>query len=542
MTAPTPPERPTLTLSKTATPAEGSAPASRSTPRNQAGASKGQTGNAWAKPQRQTNTPRANTLRLDGSGPASNTPKQPAKPAGAPARPFSQPKGAESRSTPRNQTGAYGSFNRQDNRPTGDAWGKPQRQDSAPRGGNNRFDAPAPSNHDSRPARAPAGRSTPQNQTRAYGSFNRQDNRPANDAWGKPQRQDSAPRGGNNRFDAPAPSNHDSRPARAPAGRSTPQNQTRAYGSFNRQDNRQADDAWGKPQRQGSAPRGSDRHFDAPAPRNSEYKRPAAQTPRQAPAASAEGVRLNKYLADQQWCSRREADQWIERGWVTINGKPVEMGQRVQEGDRVHVAAVAHEHQAQLSTIILHKPVGYVSGQAEDGHQPALVLITEQNQWQQGGLTQRKNPRSLMGFAPAGRLDIDSTGILILTQDGRMARHIIGEMSEVDKEYLVRVSYAAPDNQTISVDVQSHFPAEQLALLRHGLSLDGVELKPAEVDWQNPEQLRFVLREGKKRQIRRMCEQVGLHVTALKRVRIGQLALGMLPPGQWRYLGEHETI
>jgi 23S rRNA pseudouridine2604 synthase len=94
----------------------------------------------------------------------------------------------------------------------------------------------------------------------------------------------------------------------------------------------------------------------------------------------------------------------------------------------------------------------------------------------------------------------------------------------------------------VQTDVQSLFPAEQLALLCHGLSLDGQALKTALVEWQNPEQLRFVLTEGKKRQIRRMCEQVGLTVVGLKRVRIGRVKLGQLPVGQWRYLGRDETF
>jgi 23S rRNA pseudouridine2604 synthase len=143
----------------------------------------------------------------------------------------------------------------------------------------------------------------------------------------------------------------------------------------------------------------------------------------------------------------------------------------------------------------------------------------------------------LRGLAPAGRLDIDSTGLLVLTQDGRIARQLIGEDSSIEKEYLVRVSYGK-----VSTNVREAFPADQLDRLRHGLSLDGKPLKRAEVEWQNPEQLRFVLREGKKRQIRRMCELVGLKVTALKRVRMGQVRLGDLPVGKWRVLGENEAF
>jgi 23S rRNA pseudouridine2604 synthase len=94
----------------------------------------------------------------------------------------------------------------------------------------------------------------------------------------------------------------------------------------------------------------------------------------------------------------------------------------------------------------------------------------------------------------------------------------------------------------VATQVQAAFPAAQLARLRHGLSLDGQALKPAQVDWQNPEQLRFVLTEGKKRQIRRMCEQVGLKVVGLKRIRIGRVLLGQLPLGRWRYLAPQERF
>ena len=107
---------------------------------------------------------------------------------------------------------------------------------------------------------------------------------------------------------------------------------------------------------------------------------------------------------------------------------------------------------------------------------------------------------------------------------------------------MVRVQYGRRTAGEVQTDVQSLFPREQLGLLRHGLSLDGQALKPAMVDWQNPEQLRFVLTEGKKRQIRRMCELVGLKVIGLKRIRIGQIPLGNLPVGQWRHLGPNERF
>ena len=241
-------------------------------------------------------------------------------------------------------------------------------------------------------------------------------------------------------------------------------------------------------------------------------------------------VRLSKRMSEEGLASRREADEWIERGWVKVDGVVAILGQKVSPAQKITIEKRARAEQARRLTVLLHKPVGYVSGQAEDGYQPAVVLVTPESQWRGfGGAAPAKvQRRDLIGFAPAGRLDIDSTGLLILTQDGRIARQLIGEDSEVEKEYLVRV--------------EGRLPGDGMALLNHGLSLDGVQLKPAEVGWQNDDQLRFVLREGRKRQIRRMCEAVGLRVTGLKRVRIGRVRLSDLPVGQWRYLAPGERF
>lgn len=254
-------------------------------------------------------------------------------------------------------------------------------------------------------------------------------------------------------------------------------------------------------------------------------------------SAGPSTTRLNKRMAELGLCSRREADDWIARGWVRVNGQAAAIGLQVGPDARIEVDPRARGQQMQQVTILLHKPVGYVSGQAEDGYQPAAVLVQARSHWSGDPSRIRFSPAHLRGLAPAGRLDIDSTGLLVLTQDGRVARQLIGEDSAVDKEYLVRVSYGQ-----VVRDVQSAFPAAQLARLRHGLSLDGRALKPAGVEWQNPEQLRFVLTEGRKRQIRRMCELVGLKVVGLKRVRIGRVALGQLPMGSWRYLQPDERF
>lgn len=296
------------------------------------------------------------------------------------------------------------------------------------------------------------------------------------------------------------------------------------------------------PRQRTDAPRDAAARFQPDAPRPA--RAPRDLRPDLARVGNANGeVRLNKRMADLGLCSRREADEWIARGWVLVNGQPAVMGQPVPPDAQVEVLPQARHQQAGQVTILLHKPVGYVSGLPEDGHESAAVLIKPQSHWREDRGGRRFEAVHTRGLAPAGRLDIDSTGLLVLTQDGRVARTLIGEDSGVEKEYLVRVHWAPNGPKgagVVTQDVQAAFPRDRLALLRHGLSLDDQPLRPAQVDWQNPEQLRFVLKEGKKRQIRRMCEQVGLHVVGLKRIRIGSVVLGNLPVGQWRYLGADE--
>jgi len=242
-----------------------------------------------------------------------------------------------------------------------------------------------------------------------------------------------------------------------------------------------------------------------------------------------EHPRLSKRMGELGLCSRREAERWITSGWVKVDGVVVNtLGTRVSPGARIEIDEAAREHQSGQVTVLLHKPVGYVSGQAEDGYEPAIVLIRPENRWESDPSPIQFQPAHLRSLVPAGRLDIDSTGLLVLTQDGRIAKQLIGENSSVEKEYLVRV--------------EGNLAPGGLERLRHGLTLDGVKLKPAQVSWQNEHQLRFVLRQGRKRQIRRMCELVGLFVIGLKRVRSGNVPLGGLPMGKWRYLRPEEKF
>jgi 23S rRNA pseudouridine2604 synthase len=244
-------------------------------------------------------------------------------------------------------------------------------------------------------------------------------------------------------------------------------------------------------------------------------------------AMSDEKIRLSKLMAERGICSRREADAYISQGLVLVDGIKVDqLGTKVNLNVKITLEAQALRQQKRLATIILNKPIGYVSAQPEPPYIPAIKLITNENQF--NDKSGKLSERLFEGLAVAGRLDIDSQGLLLFTQDGRIAKKIIGEESKIEKEYIVRVT--------------GNLPQDKLKLLNHGLLLDGKALKPAHVEWINKDQLRFILREGKKRQIRRMCEAVGLKVLGLKRVRIGRIKLGNLPEGKWRFLEADESI
>ncbi len=185
-----------------------------------------------------------------------------------------------------------------------------------------------------------------------------------------------------------------------------------------------------------------------------------------------EKVRISKLLAERGLCSRREADAFIEAGWVYVDGERVtELGTKAYPSQTVTLNRAAQAKQTSRVTILLNKPIGYVSGQPEPGYQAAVTLIEASSRYRGDNTPHRFHHSQLRGLAPAGRLDIDSLGLLVLTQDGRIARQLIGDDSTVDKEYLVRVEGTlAPDG---------------LRKLNHGLSLDGRALRPAKVDWQN---------------------------------------------------------
>lgn len=236
-----------------------------------------------------------------------------------------------------------------------------------------------------------------------------------------------------------------------------------------------------------------------------------------------EPVRINKWLAQEGVCSRREADALIEKGLIQLDGKPVTVaGERVTKGQTLSLTDAASRRLDNQLSVILNKPVGYVSGTPEPGEIPAIRLVTEENlSGSAHAIPQRSNK-----MAPLGRLDKDSHGLLILSEDGVLAKAIIGPLSDMDKEYVVRV--------------RGDITPAKVALLRHGLELDGRQLRPAEVQQERNNTLRFVLKEGRNRQIRRMCELVDLRVLDLQRIRVGPILLAGLPEGKWRPLGAKE--
>ena len=235
----------------------------------------------------------------------------------------------------------------------------------------------------------------------------------------------------------------------------------------------------------------------------------------------AEPIRLNKWLAQSGVCSRREADALIGEGRVRVDGETVtDAGRKLTRGQTVSFSD-AQATAAKL-TVIYNKPVGIVSGQPEPGETPAVRMIRRANVFGPADAYPDRDSR----LAPIGRLDKDSHGLLILSEDGVLARAIIGPDSDLEKEY--------------HVQVRGPLFEEKLKWLRHGLELDGRKLKPAVVTQTGPQSLTFILKEGRNRQIRRMCDMCELRVVDLLRVRIGSIALADLPEGQWRLMTPEE--
>lgn len=221
-------------------------------------------------------------------------------------------------------------------------------------------------------------------------------------------------------------------------------------------------------------------------------------------------MRINKYLAHKNYTTRRQADHLIEKGYVTINGHVAVLGDKVNEGDMVEVdKTVMKKKQENYFYFVYHKPVGIVSHSPEKG---------------QRGIEEIFHFRTRL--FPIGRLDQDSHGLIILTNDGRITQKILNPQFAHEKEYIVETSKPITD--------------DALSRMAGGMQLEDGTTRPCKVERVGPKKFRIILTEGKKRQIRRMCEMLRYTVVDLCRVRIMHIPLGDLKPGQYRRLTEEE--
>jgi 23S rRNA pseudouridine2604 synthase len=234
-----------------------------------------------------------------------------------------------------------------------------------------------------------------------------------------------------------------------------------------------------------------------------------------------ESVRLAKRLAEQIACSRRDAEQYIEGGWVKVDGEMVEEpGYRVQLQQQIELMADATLTPNAPVTILLHKPVGCESS--------VLQSIVPEMRAADDRSGIRFLKRHVLSLKLTDSLAANVSGLVVFTEDWRIARKLINDVAKIEQEYIVEViGELAPDG---------------LALLNQGLNFNGKALAPIKVSWQNENRLRFALKSEKPEQIAFMCEAVGLSVLAIKRIRIGRIPMTGLQPGQWRYLLGYERF
>lgn len=221
--------------------------------------------------------------------------------------------------------------------------------------------------------------------------------------------------------------------------------------------------------------------------------------------------RLQKILSITGVCSRRTAESYIEAGRVAVNGITSHLGDKADlEQDAITLDGKPIQEKPQQIYLALNKPKGYVTTLEDEQGRPTVAHLVS-------GCGVR--------VWPVGRLDLDSEGLLLMTNDGDLTHKLIHPRHEVEKEYLVRVSG----------DLNRAIPQ-----LSKPMELDGVMLRPAQVSQVSTSTMKIIIHEGKNRQVRRMCELAGVKVQMLRRIREGSLLLGALPPKQWRYLTEEE--
>ncbi|WP_158883871.1 rRNA pseudouridine synthase [Rhodanobacter sp. L36] len=238
-----------------------------------------------------------------------------------------------------------------------------------------------------------------------------------------------------------------------------------------------------------------------------------------------EPVRLAKRVIALTQCSRREAEQYIEGGWVRVDGAVVEEPQFMVDAQTVTLDPHAELIPTEPATLVLHKPVRY---DAVGGANPANVLITPESRSSDDPSGVRPLKRHLHRLTSPLSLPTRASGLLIYTQDWRVTRKLTEDVNRVEQEFVVDVSGTLVPNG--------------LALLNHGLRFNNYAMPPIKVSWQSEQRLRFAFKVLQPTQIEAMCQAVGLTVLAMKRLRVGRISLSKLPVGQWRYLAPDERI
>ena len=239
-----------------------------------------------------------------------------------------------------------------------------------------------------------------------------------------------------------------------------------------------------------------------------------------------ESVRLSKYLADRFSCSRREAENYVQGGWVRVDGQIIEEpGLRIEPHQKVELATNARSEDHKPVTILLNKPEGYGTG---SGGRPAGGLITAENQAQDDRSDRQLVKMDLKDLNLLMPLGTDTCGLIVFTQEYGIARKLTDDSAKIEQEYVV--------------EVVGELSASGLKQLNHGLSWRGAPVAPMKVSWQSDTRLRFALKNPQPGLIADMCRQVGLTVVSIKRIRIGRLPMAGLPSGQWRYLLGYERF
>jgi len=238
-----------------------------------------------------------------------------------------------------------------------------------------------------------------------------------------------------------------------------------------------------------------------------------------------DSIRLAKRVIELTGCSRLESEQYIEGGWVCVDGEVVDEPQFMVTGEQVEIDAEAILAPTEPSTLLLHKPAGFAS---DVGGNPAATLLTAATRWEGDDTGIRHLRRHFGRLTAVLPLETAASGLLVFTQDGRLLRRMADEATRIEQEFIVEVS--------------GEIAPYGLRPLSHGLSYNGRALPPAKVSWQSETRLRFAIKGVQDGQLASMCAEVGLTAVSIRRIRIGRIPLAKMPAGEWRYLPNSERL